>query len=204
MAKISTLLLVSSFFFLAFSSTCAIAKGHNGEKSWREAFCQGKETTTKLHFYLQDVLGGPNATVWEVAKSPISNSATSFGQIRVLDDLITQTPKPNSKKLGRAQGLITFADLDVSALNMNLNFVFTAGRYNGSTLTILGRNQIMNVDRELPVVGGTGIFRMARGYAISNTYSYNVSTNYGILEYTVYVVHTDVSKVKNIQMVMDI
>ncbi|KAL3820089.1 hypothetical protein ACJIZ3_005994 [Penstemon smallii] len=201
MAKISTLLLVYSFFVLGFSFTCAIAKGP--EKSWHEAFCQGKETTTKLHFYLQDVLGGPNATVWEVAKSPISNSVTSFGQIRVLDDLITRTPNPNSKKLGRAQGLITFSDLDVSVLNMNLNFVFTAGSYNGSTLTILGRNQIMNVDRELPVVGGTGIFRMARGYAISNTYSYNVSTNYGILEYTVYVVHTDVSKVKNIQMVMD-
>ncbi|KAL3820091.1 hypothetical protein ACJIZ3_005996 [Penstemon smallii] len=203
MGKISILLLVSSFFFLTFSSTCAIAKGHNEEKSWSEAFCPYKETTTELHFYLQDVLEGPNATVWEVVKSPISNSATSFGQIRVFDDLITQTPDPNSTKLGRAQGLITSADLDVSAYNMNINFVFTAGRYKGSTLTILGRNPINNVDRELSVVGGTGIFRMARGYAISNTHSYNVSTNYGILEYTIYVVYTNVPKVNNIEMVMD-
>ncbi|KAL8504772.1 hypothetical protein ACS0TY_016089 [Phlomoides rotata] len=43
-----------------------------------------------------------------------------------------------------------FAGLDESALAMNLNFVFTGGEYNGSSLCILGRNPIDSKNRELP------------------------------------------------------
>ncbi|KAL8486467.1 hypothetical protein ACS0TY_023233 [Phlomoides rotata] len=53
-----------------------------------------------------------------------------------------------------------FAGLDESVLAMNLNFVFTGGEYNGSSLCILGRNPIDSKNRELPVVGGTSVFRM--------------------------------------------
>ncbi|KAL2478498.1 Dirigent protein 21 [Forsythia ovata] len=154
--------------------------------------CQGNEKVAKLHFYLQDVLGGLNATVWEVARSEItSTSPTSFGQVRVIDDLITAEPDSTSVKLGRAQGLITYADLENSGLTMNINFVFTAGIYNESTVCLLGRNPMSQQNRELAVVGGTGVFRMARGYAISNTYSFDPVTNYGVLEYTVYVAYVE-------------
>lgn len=151
---------------------------------------QSKEKVLKLHFFLQDALGGPNATVTEVARSDVTAaSATSFGQVRILDDLITAEPDRNSKKLGRAQGMITFTGLDESALTMNLNFYFTSGEYSGSTICIVGRNPIGSTNRELPVVGGTGRFRLARGYSISNTHSYDAATNYGVLEYTVYVAY---------------
>ncbi|KAK4476376.1 hypothetical protein RD792_015526 [Penstemon davidsonii] len=155
---------------------------------------QSKEKVTKLHFFLQDALGGgSNDTVWEVARAQITpNSTTSFGQVRVLDDLITAQPDRNSEKLGRAQGMITSSGLDESALTMNLNFYFTSGEYKGSTLCVVGRNPISSKNRELPVVGGTGVFRMARGYTISNTYSYDAVENYGVLEYTVYVAYLDV------------
>ncbi|KAL2234946.1 dirigent protein 22-like [Sesamum indicum] len=157
-------------------------------EKWFRNLSQRREKVAKLRFYIQDVLGGPNATIWEVARSNVTSlSHTMFGQIRVLDNLITAEPDRNSEKLGRAQGLVTSADLRESALAMNLNFVFTAGRYNGSTLCILGRNPIDTMNRELPVVGGTGVFRMARGFSISNTYSYDPVENYGVLEYTVYV-----------------
>ncbi|KAL0396843.1 UNVERIFIED_CONTAM: Dirigent protein 11 [Sesamum calycinum] len=157
-------------------------------ENWFRNLSQRRERVAKLRFYIQDVLGGPNATIWEVARSEITSvSHTTFGQIRVLDDLITAEPDRNSEKLGRAQGLITSADLRESALAMNLNFVFTAGKYNGSTLCILGRNPIDIMNRELPVVGGTGVFRMARGFSISNTYSYDPVENYGVIEYIVYV-----------------
>nr|WCZ54763.1 dirigent protein 9 [Phryma leptostachya subsp. asiatica] len=174
------------------------ANGHHhiqGPKSEEEKFkklLQTKEKVAKLHFYLQDALGGANATVYEVARSTITaNSAATFGQVRVLDDVITAEPDRNSKKLGRAQGMITFTGLDESALTMNLNFYFTSGEYCGSTLCIVGRNPINSTDRELPVVGGTGHFRMARGYSISNTHSYDPVANYGVLEYTVYVAYYD-------------
>ncbi|KAL0430069.1 UNVERIFIED_CONTAM: Dirigent protein 11 [Sesamum radiatum] len=157
-------------------------------EKWFRNLSQRREKVAKLRFYVQDVLGGPNATIWEVARSNITSiSHTTFGQIRVLDNLITAEPDRNSEKLGRAQGIITSADLRESALAMNLNFVFTAGKYNGSTLCILGRNAIDTMNRELPVVGGSGVFRMARGFSISNTYSYDPVENYGVLEYSVYV-----------------
>ncbi|KAL8486191.1 hypothetical protein ACS0TY_023041 [Phlomoides rotata] len=66
---------------------------------------------------------------------------------------------------------------------MNLNFVFTGGEYNGSSLCILGRNPIDSKNRELSVVGGTSVFRMESGFSISNTYSYDPVENYGVLEY---------------------
>ncbi|KAL8555418.1 hypothetical protein ACS0TY_003286 [Phlomoides rotata] len=168
---------------------------HHGPKSEEERFMklpQSKEKVATLHFYLQDALGGPNATVWEVARSSTTaDSANSVGQVRVLDDLMTAEPDRNSEKLGRAQGMITFSGLEESALTMNLNFYFTAGKYSGSTLCIVGRNPISSTNRELPVVGGTGVFRLARGYSISNTLSYDAVANYGVLEYTVYVAYQD-------------
>ncbi|KAL0374242.1 UNVERIFIED_CONTAM: Dirigent protein 21 [Sesamum radiatum] len=151
---------------------------------------QAKQKAAKLHFFIQDVLGGSSPTILEVARSSITaDSTTSFGQVRVFDDLITSDPDPDSEKLGRAQGMITSSDLDITGYTMNLNLYFTSGKYNGSTLCIVGRNPIDSKNRELPVVGGTGVFRMARGYAITNTYSYDVDTKYGVLEYTVYVTY---------------
>ncbi|KAL3831105.1 hypothetical protein ACJIZ3_019907 [Penstemon smallii] len=160
-----------------------------GEINWFKILRQRKEKVAKLHFYVQDAHGVPNATVWEVARSRItSQSPTSFGQVRVIDNLITSRPSRYSYKLGRAQGFITSSDLIETALTMNINFVFMDGKYNGSTLCVLGRNQIgKSKNRELPVVGGTGVFRMARGVSISNTYSFDPVENYGVLEYTLYV-----------------
>ncbi|CAA2940350.1 Hypothetical predicted protein [Olea europaea subsp. europaea] len=194
--------------FILFSLVIALSMGHvisresNAEKIWFQNICRGKEKLTKLQFYVQDALGGPNATVWQVAEAAITaNSRTAFGQVRVLDDLITVGPNRSSEALGRAQGLITSADLTVSGIAMNMNFYFTAGKYNGSTLCILGRNPIDENDRELPVVGGTGDFRMARGYSISNTYSYDPVANYGVLEYTVYVAVVEKSGYTAVSMI---
>ncbi|KAL6517403.1 hypothetical protein OROMI_033104 [Orobanche minor] len=164
---------------------------------WIENINQfGHERVAELRFYVQDVLGGENSTVYEVARASITpDSPTSFGQVRVLDDLLTTKPDINSEKVGRVQGLITSSDLETSALAMNVNFVFTSGEYNGSTISVLGRNQIMNQKRELAVVGGTGKFRYARGYATASTYSYDAETNYGVLEYTLHVTYVDESSI---------
>ncbi|RYR27057.1 hypothetical protein Ahy_B02g061382 isoform C [Arachis hypogaea] len=41
----------------------------------------------------------------------------------------------------------------------------------------------------MPVIGGSGFFRFARGYVQLNTYSVNLKTNDAIVEYNVYVNH---------------
>jgi hypothetical protein len=65
-----------------------------------------------------------------------------------------------------------------------------ANIYNGSTLSILGRNPgATSRVRGFPVVGGSGVFRFARGYALANTHDFNANTGDAILEYKLYVFH---------------
>lgn len=78
--------------------------------------------------------------------------------------------------MGRAQGIYTFPSQHGSVLLMVLNFAFLDGVHNGSALSILGRNPFFQGTREMPIVGGTGVFRYARGYALVKTVSLCVKT----------------------------
>ncbi|KAL8204818.1 hypothetical protein R6Q57_010441 [Mikania cordata] len=69
------------------------------------------------------------------------------------------------------------------------NYVFDDERFNGSTLSVLGRNPVTSPVRELPVVGGTGVFRFASGYAEARTLFVNETNGDAIVEYNVYVLH---------------
>lgn len=75
------------------------------------------------------------------------------------------------------------------ALMLTVNLVFTEGEYKGSTLAILSRDAIFSPVRELPVVGGSGAFRLACGYVLMKTYSFNQTLGDAILEWDVYVMH---------------
>ncbi|XP_047938820.1 dirigent protein 11-like [Salvia hispanica] len=143
----------------------------------------------KLELYVQDLrVGNKNATVVEVAKAAgvTDKSPFNFGSVHVVDDLVTEGPGINSRPLGRVQGLTINADLSTFGIATNLNLYFTVGKLAGSTLCILGRNQVMDDQRELPVVGGSGIFRFARGYAIQTSHSMDAAANYAVLKYTIY------------------
>lgn len=181
------IIFIISCLFLA-----AAAAAPAAENEWVETICRGaKKPITKFHFYVHDIRTGPNATLFKVANASITDtSATGFGRVNVFDDRVTAAPDINSEEVARAQGLTTSADLQVTAFNMNLNFFITSGTFNGSTISILGRNQFADAQRELSVVGGAGAFRNARGYAVTSTYSYDVATNYSVLEYTIYVTST--------------
>ncbi|KAL0348493.1 UNVERIFIED_CONTAM: Dirigent protein 21 [Sesamum angustifolium] len=167
-----------------------------GSKSNAEAQrlnpCLGKERLTRLRFYLQDLVGGENKTVWQVAQSNLTDVLPSaFGTVCVLDNLVTTGPEIDSQEVGRMQGLIGLADLHEAALVMLLNVVFTEGEYKGSTLSILGRNPLLDKTREVPIVGGTGAFRMARGYVITRTYSTDETHFRSVYEYNLVVFHMD-------------
>lgn len=180
------LLLIISFMFVA-----AADAGPNA--TWSHSVRRGKKQMTTLHFYVHDVRGGPNSTLYTVASASITaDSPTRFGQINVFDDRVTAEPDINSLEVARAQGTTTSADLRVRAVAMNVNFFLTSGDFNGSTISIVGRNAVTETERELPVAGGTGAFRYARGYAITKSYSNDAATNYSVIEYTIYVTSTKV------------
>ncbi|KAH7835307.1 hypothetical protein Vadar_024920 [Vaccinium darrowii] len=148
-----------------------------------------KEQVTKLHFYFYDKGSVPNPTAVRVAQANLTaQSSTGFGAVVVIDDALTAGPETNSTIVGRAQGTYVFASLVDPAAEMSLSFVFSSGPYNGSTLSLLGHNPVLHTYREMPIVGGTGVFRLARGIATAKTYALLPNFD-AIVEYNVVVLH---------------
>lgn len=150
------------------------------------ANAESKESVTNLQFYFHDTLSGNNPTAIRVVQ-PVDTykSTTLFGTIMMADDPLTETPDPKSKLVGRAQGIYTSACQQELGLLMSMSFSFT----DGSSISILGKNSAMNPVREMPVVGGTGKFRLARGYALAHTHWFNPATGDAIVAYNVTVIH---------------
>ncbi|KAL7595546.1 dirigent protein 22 [Lactuca sativa] len=149
------------------------------------------EKFTHFQFYWHDVQSGSNPTsITIVRQSPVNTSRPNgFGLVNMIDDPLTERPDINSKLIGRAQGMYGLASQEEIGLLMAMNFVFMTGRYNGSTLTVLGRNPVFQKVREMPVIGGSGLFRFARGYVHASTHNLNTTTGDAIVKYGVYVLH---------------
>ncbi|KAF3338423.1 dirigent protein 22-like protein [Carex littledalei] len=148
------------------------------------------EKQSHFRFYWHDIVTGPNPTAVRVAEAPGTNtSSTFFGMVVVIDDPLTIGPDVNSKLVGRAQGLYAAAGIKKIEALMAMNFVLTDGKYNGSTIAILGHNEVLSEVREMPIVGGSRLFRFARGYVQAHTYSFNMTSGDAVVEYNVFVNH---------------
>lgn len=90
-----------------------------------------KQKPCHLHFYFHDILDGRNATAVRVTNPPM---------VTVIDDLLTEGPELTSTPVGRAHGFYASACLQEVASLRAMNLVFGRGKYNGSMLTVLGRN----------------------------------------------------------------
>ncbi|CAN0927570.1 Dirigent protein 2 [Linum grandiflorum] len=137
-------------------------------------------TLTHLHFYFHDTITAPpTRSAYELNLETVAkiNSTTAFGLLVMADDPLTSGPELNSTRVGSAQGMFGSASLTEYAFLMMMNFAFTAeGEYNGSTLSLYGRNAVFEDVREMAIVGGTGVFRFAKGYAEARTYSIDAET----------------------------
>ncbi|CAN0927569.1 Pterocarpan synthase 1 [Linum grandiflorum] len=143
-------------------------------------------TLTHLHFYFHDTITAPpTRSAYELNLETVAkiNSTTAFGLLVMADD------PAGSAVVGRAQGLYGSASLSEPAAVMLLNFAFTEGEYNGSTLGLYGRNAVLTDVREMAIVGGTGVFRFAKGFAEARTYFFDTVTLNAVVEYDVYVTH---------------
>ncbi|PWA74818.1 disease resistance-responsive (dirigent-like protein) family protein [Artemisia annua] len=149
------------------------------------------EKLSHFKFYWHDTISGPNPTVVNIVQPPVNNKTkpTGFGMINMIDDAMTEKPEIGSKLLGRAQGFYGQASQEEIGLLMAMNFVFSTGKYNGSTLTIMGRNPVFHKVREMPIIGGSGLFRFARGYVQASTHTFDIKTGDAIVEYNAYVLH---------------
>ncbi|KAL1362106.1 hypothetical protein HN51_010387 [Arachis hypogaea] len=159
--------------------------------NWGVSVKSEKETVTNLQFYFHDTLSGQNPSAIQVAQPLDKNKSTltMFGSIMMADDPLTETSDPKSKLVGRAQGLYGSSCQQELGLLMALSFSFTDGSYNGSSFALMGKNSAMSPVREMPIVGGTGLFRMARGFALAHTVWLNPTTGDAIVGYNVTLVH---------------
>ncbi|KAJ1685919.1 hypothetical protein LUZ63_017309 [Rhynchospora breviuscula] len=179
---------MSPFLILLFLSVESISLSHADNVDLSSG------NTTHLHFYLHDTLSGPNPTAIPVVQGSTRYKGSGpfgFGTIIVIDDVLTEGPSLTTDAIGRAQGFYTMASLTGSELLLSINILLTEGEFNGSTVAVLGRDNLFDSVRELPVIGGSGKFRMARGYTLFKTYSANASTGDVVLEVDLYV--TDIS-----------
>ncbi|ESQ34498.1 hypothetical protein EUTSA_v10008857mg [Eutrema salsugineum] len=147
------------------------------------------EKHTHLHFYFHDVISGDKPTAIRVTKPTVTNSSavSSFGVVVIADNLLTEGPDRTSKEVGRGQGMYASTDMNALTFTMVFNLVFTEGEFNGSTVAMYGRNSVMLEVREMPIIGGTGAFRFARGYAQAKNYKLDGLD--AVVEYNVFILH---------------
>ncbi|KAG6401285.1 hypothetical protein SASPL_138137 [Salvia splendens] len=107
----------------------------------------------------------------------------------MIENPLTLGPELSSKAVGKAQGFYGMASQEELGLLMAMNFFFTTGKYNGSSITILGRNAVFDHVREMPVIGGSGLFRWARGYVQGRTHVFDPKSGAATVEYTIYVMN---------------
>ncbi|XP_024314562.1 dirigent protein 1-like [Brachypodium distachyon] len=142
-----------------------------------------------LHFYMHDITGGPGQTAARIvtgsAQHPGKLPGTFFGDTTAIDDLLTDGPGPASRPVGRAQGTYVLAAMDAPVLAVSATLKLTDGEYNGSTVVVAGRDDVLEPLRELAVVGGTGRLRRADGYVVWRT-AQMLSPDHAVLELDVH------------------
>ncbi|CAN0879157.1 Dirigent protein 7 [Linum grandiflorum] len=128
-----------------------------------------KLTHIKLYRHNNANATSPNATAVASVPPPLANSPVGFGAISVIDYPMTAGLSPDSPPLGRAQGLYAAASQQKFIFLMAINLAFA----DGSSLVVAGMNEVPLKVRELPIVGGTGVFRLAKGYVLMTTYFFD-------------------------------
>ncbi|KAJ0020215.1 hypothetical protein Pint_31349 [Pistacia integerrima] len=181
---------LSIFFILSFFAITFVAGESYGYARTldRKLYNLKKEKLSHFRLFWHDTYSGKNPSAVKVVSSP-TNSSTLFGAISMIDDPLTEGPELSSKLVGKAQGMYASAAQEEFGLMMVMNFVFMKGKYNGSTITILGRNKVFSDVREMPVIGGSGLFRYARGYVHASTSKNDMTTGDAVVEYNIYVLH---------------
>lgn len=153
-------------FFILLSTFLAITDGKFSEQYPETKATKHDDKIYHLHFYFHDIVSGKHPTAILVA-----GQRNSFGSTAMIDDPLTEGTEPSSKLVGRAQGMYAMTSQHDGSLLMVVNFAFNEGKFNGSSVSVLGRNPVLDAVREMPVVGGSGIFRFARGYALLNLHA---------------------------------
>ena len=157
-------------------------------KKWFKELRHAKEKLTELHFYVHvRVTAESPKSVLVAQANTTSKSPTMFGATYVFDDPMTVGPEPSSKVIGRAHGVYSSVSKEDASLIVILNLAFNDGQFKGSTLSVLGSYPLSQKYKEMPILGGSGAFRLARGIVTARAIATDGLNE--IIEFHVLVLH---------------
>ncbi|KDP46091.1 hypothetical protein JCGZ_06602 [Jatropha curcas] len=123
-------------------------------------------------------------------KLPSTLQQLMFGTITVIDDELTEGHDLSSGFVGRAQGFYVASSVDGTSQTMAFTTLFQSGHFEDS-LTFFGVHRTAVSESQLAIMGGTGKYVNAQGYAIVKTFPVNNQHETDgaetLLEFTVYV-----------------
>ncbi|VFQ68004.1 unnamed protein product [Cuscuta campestris] len=126
-----------------------------------------------LDFYFHDIIyngqNSHNATSAIVGAPSWANRTIladqgHFGDVVVFNDPITLDNNLHSKPVGWAQGFYLYDRKDVFTAWLGFTCSFNTTKHRG-TINFAGADPLLNKTRDISVIGGTGDFFMARGFA---------------------------------------
>ncbi|XP_027124087.1 pterocarpan synthase 1-like [Coffea arabica] len=189
----TTLLIAVLWWVVAMMAMPILAHGSIDQspeavKKWFKELGHAKEKLTELHFYVHDTVTAKNPSAILVAQAnTTSKSPTMFGATYVFDDPMTVGPEPSSKVIGRAHGVYSSVSKEDASLIVILNLAFNDGQFKGSTLSVLGSYPLSQKYKEMPILGGSGAFRLARGIVTARAIATDGLNE--IIEFHVLVLH---------------
>ncbi|KAK7295616.1 hypothetical protein RJT34_18527 [Clitoria ternatea] len=95
-----------------------------------------------------------------------------FGSATVVDDELTEGNELDSAVIGRAQGFYLASSLDGSSQTIVLTILVHGGEHHDGvedTISLFGVHRTASPESEIAVIGGTGKYENARGYAALET-----------------------------------
>ncbi|GMI87070.1 hypothetical protein like AT1G07730 [Hibiscus trionum] len=117
-----------------------------------------------------------------------------FGTMTVIDDELTAGHELGSEFLGKAQGFYVASSVDGTSQTMAFTAMFQSGHY-ADTLSFFGVHRNGVSESHLSIMGGTGKYVNARGFAIVKTLPASSNQQQEtdgfqtVLEFTVYVTY---------------
>ncbi|GLJ54812.1 hypothetical protein SUGI_1177230 [Cryptomeria japonica] len=127
-------------------------------------------------------------------KNPlVGTSGIPLTNVVVIEDTLTEGPDLHSSDvLGKGEGYYFHLpnpaeEEDTNTLLLAFTAKFEGSEYGGSSIDFLGKDNIVLSEREVTIVGGSGVFHGAQGHALIETVSHTVHET--VLKFTVTLVY---------------
>lgn len=151
--------------FLVFLVSISLCQGEKLVVEEKDAPKLPKLKQTQLRFYIKEDFTGPDPTGVVIAQAASTNSSsTQFGLTYTFDNPLTLDLENTTDVVGRSQGFFSLTSKETLSATVLMTLIFNEEKFNGSSLVVAGRVDSADGLREIPVIGGSGVFKFATGY----------------------------------------